>query len=719
MKISLKQVLLLLIMSSATSILPIGKNEEGINWTARQVQDLEDEKDNKEFFDIEFPQKYKSIAPLNINEDEHLTCESFSELINQQAKFNKPFILARVTTQKDNLTFVHYLDAHYLHAWLFQKYQFPDICPELINPINNQKITHIQYFTISKGETSFQYLCSLFDFFYGNRKLDLLNYFYSNSDEYKHLAKEIENKEKNELAKPPSIKSLEYPKSITEGLSWDISKNDFFTHKSFSELILNQQQANESFILAKVTIKKNDKDFISYYYDAHALNKRLFGPYPIQNFNKPLLNPINKHPIHTIEYFTFDQADNNFKYLCSYFDLLNVDNSKELLNYFYLNSNNLEHCISQYNKYVSINDYPKIKQYAEILSIPKVKNVNLKIWASATYNLGEIYYFGPGLDRPNYQKAKEFFELVSTPEVKNVNLQTWALATCSLGNIYHIGQGLDRPDYQKAKEFYELVSTSEVKNVTLRIWSIATCNLGNIYYNGRNLDRPDYQKAKEFYELVSTPEVKGVNLSTWASATCHLGQIYYFGHGLDKPNYQKGKELLELVSTPDVKNVNLGVWFTATHNLGEIYYFGRGLDRPNYQKAKELFELVSTPQVRNINLGTWAIATHNLGEIYYFGRGLDRPNYQKAKELFELISTPQVRNVVLNFWASATFNLGQIYYFGDGLDKPNYKKAKELFELASTPDVKNVNLEVWQFAKTKLEKIEKLNKEKSSDSVAI
>jgi len=528
MKISLNQVLLLIIMSSTTNVLPFGKgetdkNKEGINWTLSQAQDFEEEKeekDNKELFDIEFPQKYKSIAPLNINEDEHLTCESFSELINHQAKLNKPFILARVITQKDNRILVHYLDAHSLHAWLFKNYQIPDICPDLINPINNQKITHIQYFTISKGETSFKYLCSLFDFFYGNRKQDLLNYFYSNSDKYKHLAKEIENKEKNELAKSPSIKSIEYPKSITKGLSWDISKNDFLSRKSFSELILNQQQANESFILAKVTIKKNDKDFISYYYDAHALNKRLFGPYPIQDLNRRLVNPINKHPIHTIEYFTFDQLDNNFKYLCSYHDLLNVDSSEDLLNYFYLNSNNLELCIGQYNKYLNMKDYQKIKHYAEILSTPKVKDINLKIWFDATTLLGTFC-----LEQSNFQRARELYELVAKPEFKYSNFKTWVIIHNNLGIIYYSGDGLDQPNYQKAKELFELVSTPEVRNVNLNTWAIATCKLGEIYYLGQGLDRPNYKKAKELYELVFTPEVKNVNLNVWNFAKTKLEEI--------------------------------------------------------------------------------------------------------------------------------------------------------------------------------------------------
>src|SRR5438445_719912 len=105
-----------------------------------------------------------------------------------------------------------------------------------------------------------------------------------------------EEKEKAELVK---IKTIEFPQGVRKVATLNIQEKELFTGKTFSELIENKARKNEKFILARVVTKVGN-DFVVHYFDAHSLNKSLFGEYPIiRNIPGALNNPANHEPIRT------------------------------------------------------------------------------------------------------------------------------------------------------------------------------------------------------------------------------------------------------------------------------------------------------------------------------------------------------------------------------------------------------------------------------------
>jgi len=125
-------------------------------------------------------------------------------------------------------------------------------------------------------------------------------------------------------------------------------------------------------------------------------------------------------------------------------------------------------------------------------------------------------------------------------------------------------------------------------------------------------------------------------------------------------------------------------------------------------------EKLATDKVKKVNLNIWFNATCLLGINY-----CNQTNFIKARELLEPVSKPEFKGLDLHKWCMINQNLGQMYHKGDGLEQPNYQKAKEFFECIATVEVLTLYPKIFLTAALNLTDIEKLNKEKSADSVAI
>ena len=82
---------------------------------------------------------------------------------------------------------------------------------------------------------------------------------------------ELEPKQKNtELREDLGSKEIQEKEFI------NINCQEYFTKKTFKELIAEQYEKHLPYILAVVTTKQNGK-YVHTYYDAHGLNNSLFG----------------------------------------------------------------------------------------------------------------------------------------------------------------------------------------------------------------------------------------------------------------------------------------------------------------------------------------------------------------------------------------------------------------------------------------------------------
>jgi len=130
--------------------------------------------------------------PLDLNEDEGLTGNSFSELIDAKRQAGEDYLLALVTTQEGDSIFKHFYDANALNVWLFKvpghpgeyrlikgfDYRVIVNKPAFRNPRNNLMISApIEYFVFLSVDAGFRHFCfsdqlgndSIFSQFYANQ----------------------------------------------------------------------------------------------------------------------------------------------------------------------------------------------------------------------------------------------------------------------------------------------------------------------------------------------------------------------------------------------------------------------------------------------------------------------------------------------------------------------------------------------------------------------
>lgn len=249
----------------------------------------------------------------------------------------------------------------------------------------------------------------------------------------------------------------------------DITAIDPFLNKSFQELMQEKNQEQLPFILAIVAIKKNGT-LKHFYYDAHTVNKKLFGDdYAIR---------------------AEDKGPSNFSKLLSYTGTIKIESilldQIDSIKYFIINSpydiqaefigtlSDLQNEQKAYRDDVFA--APNVKQY--IIKRFKTRFVNNFFLANvgncdAQNELGNFYQ-----NKDDLETAKLYYTLAA--DQGNPNAQN------GLGTLYEkIG------DFEMAKYYYSLAAAQSNK--------LAQYNLGRIYQDMEE----DIDQAKNHYTLAA------------------------------------------------------------------------------------------------------------------------------------------------------------------------------------------------------------------------
>lgn len=196
------------------------------------------------------------------------------------------------------------------------------------------------------------------------------------------------------------------------------------------------------------------------------------------------------------------------------------------------------------------------KKAFEILN----KLANEKGYIKSFYCLGDIYYYGLGVD-VDFDKAIFYYKETLKRDPHNLK------AKYSIAHAYYIGTGVKQNYEQAYKMFYDLVYNDNYEE--------AVFFLGEFYYLGRIVQQ-NYQKAMEHFNK-SLSYNKNVNSSKY-----YLGEMYLLGRGVDI-DCQKAKMYFE-----DILNENDD---NAYYKLSVIYQGKYGTYK-NEEKAKEYLEKI-------------------------------------------------------------------------------------------------------------------------------
>jgi len=115
-------------------------------------------------------------ALLDLDEDEALTVESFSDLANRYKKNNMPYMVARaVSIDAGNRSYTHYFDAQEFNNIVFEGLTRANDrnLNNYANPLNRAPLVAIDYFFLfDPADGAFVYMCSYEDLFLDRAKRD-------------------------------------------------------------------------------------------------------------------------------------------------------------------------------------------------------------------------------------------------------------------------------------------------------------------------------------------------------------------------------------------------------------------------------------------------------------------------------------------------------------------------------------------------------------------
>ena len=264
--------------------------------------------------------------------------------------------------------------------------------------------------------------------------------------------------------------------------------------------------------------------------------------------------------------------------------------------------------------------------------------------ADAQYNLGEMYYYGRGVEK-DYGKAIEWYERAAAKG--HIGAKNNLAERCyEAGKNYYFGKEIAK-DYDKAVEWYEKAADKghSLAKKELGKWCYL---IGAEYYYGNEVER-DYHKAIELYQKASD--------NGYAEAQKNLGLIYYYGWGNVQQDHHKAAEYYRKAA--DNGNID------AQYHLGGMYENGEGVEK-DYDKAMELYQNAA-------NKGS-IIAQHYLGIVYYRAKCGVEKDYIKAAEWYQKAADKG---------STASMKaLAEMYEKGLGVEK-NPAKAKELYDKAA------------------------------------
>lgn len=287
----------------------------------------------------------------------------------------------------------------------------------------------------------------------------------------------------------------------------------------------------------------------------------------------------------------------------------------------------------------------------------------------ASYLLGELYYYGEGVEQ-DYPEAAKYYQKAAD--------QGQAEALFSLASLYMSGRGVEE-NQNKAIELYEAAANlNHPDSINVLAYTYENGTVGDI--------APNREKALEWYQ-------KGCEQGN-ASSCESKDQLTVRSEDFEDLLVQIKKEM------PAVNNATDTLPFVAdilalntferlmllndhaltlvegaeaqdandTYLLGLLYETQGELNnsKADYQKAKVIFEKAA-------ELGS-KDALYNLGELYYYGNGVEQ-DYQKSLEYYS--------NPSLSDYPEALFSLAVQYDLGEGVDQ-SYAKSLELYQQAAS-----------------------------------
>jgi len=252
------------------------------------------------------------------------------------------------------------------------------------------------------------------------------------------------------------------PDGTVEQLQLDMQ--EFFTHKTFAQLIDAQKAKGRSFILARVVTKERSwlvltKKSVNYF-DAHAFNKYLLtqlnnfvlaglisADYPIDITDQNRYRYSIDMPITSATKQFYNAAAFQEGYVKIKDPLNNkVIASNEDIQYFQLINNQFIPLLS--NKDLFLDPNAQAREF-NLNGFYANQSSDLPLQAQAHYKLGEIYYYGNQTVPKNYPQALAQFELALQ---SNANPQARAKAYYMAGIMYYKGEGVVQ-DYQQALQY--------------------------------------------------------------------------------------------------------------------------------------------------------------------------------------------------------------------------------------------------------------------------
>ncbi len=245
-------------------------------------------------------------------------------------------------------------------------------------------------------------------------------------------------------------------------------------YRAFKDLIAVKHAKNDSYMVARTMERTEGGAVVELYFDAHELNKALFGQYPsfsVQNLNElwKYKNPVSNLPLRWLEYYECEPQEKVFKFVCEFESQF----CAVLCSQAELRSKNNKPNFWHYKFYANQDD-------------------DLQLAASAKNNLGVMYKNGHGIVCADFARAVKLFQEVTK---QTYNLRAAAIAKCNLGVMYYHGHGVEK-DYARAKQLYEQVAAQEDD---LGSAARAQNNLGDMYRHGHGV-AVNYVTAKKLYQ---------------------------------------------------------------------------------------------------------------------------------------------------------------------------------------------------------------------------
>jgi TPR repeat protein len=367
--------------------------------------------------------------------------------------------------------------------------------------------------------------------------------------------------------------------------SLDTNEPDPISYISYAELIEQQREHGDPFMLARViTLDNQGNEYPPEYYEAHGFNQWRFGQYPLSNRQLQIVQPTspkNRQIVqNSVQYFMYDPQNpmHGFTWMFTEEDLMR-GNSRMFYSYWLEANQNFD---------------PAMKAQAQVV-------------------LGEMYSLGRGVTKDDERALFYLSEAVKS----DANPWAKAQAQARLGEMYSIGQGVTKDDERALFYFSEAVKSDA--NPWAR--ALAQAWLGEMYYLGRGATRDDERALFYFSEAVKSV----ANPLTRAHAQLRLGEMYSIGQGVTKDDERALFYLSEAVKS----DANPWVRARAQIKLATMY-LGRGVTKDDERALFYLSEAVN----QTANPWAKAQAQIKLATMYYLGRGVTK-DYARIREYLQ------------------------------------------------------------------------------------